>query len=653
MDNRGALSGARVGAGSSFHKIGDVSTMLGKYLGDTYVDGGSIRNQAVTAGYYLFCKSNNLYNSIKFAWLGDAGVKASGGKVSKAYGLTSKDGTSVNAVQATADNQPFLGGNIAPNERYALKNPNGGVNYMTHPTISFGATDAWSVTTVLNWNGKGSQTDFAIGGVNTVIGLRGTSGNKIFIRNESNTTVASTTYLEQYSGKAVILTMVAIGNGTILIYLNGIYSSTITTASNITLSNILGQSNNTTGKLMQYAIRSQALTSTEVLAEATYLRTIYPEMANVVIGTQTWTTSNAEIVCTPQGNLIPEMQAAANAEKFTNCGGVGQTDWIDSNGDGLANTLAKFDANVVSTFSIVTGNGFVGNAQRVYITSNYLYNSYITIGIALSKPKYHKITFKYRSSKNLYISGEDGLNQTYVTTNIGDCVSASFYYYSNSSYPNLTFHQLTPTVGDWYEIDELSCQEVGWSDSQNLYDYISGITSGSAEVKQYAAVKAAAMWCHYTANGTDAERQANGAVYGKLYNWFAIKLLQMDIDYYNTANPTALWGWRVPTQADFTTLSTYLGGDTVSGGKMKVAGTTYWTTPNTGADNSSGFSLLPSGRRLGSDGSFSLLNQYGYCYGSGELDATGDRFYTNNSDAVTTIARVVKTNGNSIRLIKV
>lgn len=53
----------------------------------------------------------------------------------------------------------------------------------------------------------------------------------------------------------------------------------------------------------------------------------------------------------------------------------------------------------------------------------------------------------------------------------------------------------------------------------------------------------------------------------------------------------------MPTQAEFSTLQTYLGGSTVAGGKMKVTGTDYWNTPNTGADNSSGFSALPNGYR--------------------------------------------------------
>ena len=80
----------------------------------------------------------------------------------------------------------------------------------------------------------------------------------------------------------------------------------------------------------------------------------------------------------------------------------------------------------------------------------------------------------------------------------------------------------------------------------------------------------------------------------------------MDIDYYNAANPSTPWGWRVPTQADFQTLSTYLGGDAVSGGKLKKEGFDYWLSPNY-ADNSSGFSALGGGARNSLTGAFSAI----------------------------------------------
>lgn len=76
------------------------------------------------------------------------------------------------------------------------------------------------------------------------------------------------------------------------------------------------------------------------------------------------------------------------------------------------------------------------------------------------------------------------------------------------------------------------------------------------------------------------------SAYGALYNWYSV----------NTGKlcPT---GWHVPTDAEWTILIDYLGGEGVAGGKMKEAGLTHWPTPNTGATNSSGFTALPGGCR--------------------------------------------------------
>jgi uncharacterized protein (TIGR02145 family) len=87
---------------------------------------------------------------------------------------------------------------------------------------------------------------------------------------------------------------------------------------------------------------------------------------------------------------------------------------------------------------------------------------------------------------------------------------------------------------------------------------------------------------------------SNNAIYGKLYNWYTTLG--------DTLCPT---GWGVPTDAEWTILTTYLGGESVAGGKMKSVGTAYWNTPNTGATNESGFSALPGGYRNNFGGSFS------------------------------------------------
>jgi uncharacterized protein (TIGR02145 family) len=92
------------------------------------------------------------------------------------------------------------------------------------------------------------------------------------------------------------------------------------------------------------------------------------------------------------------------------------------------------------------------------------------------------------------------------------------------------------------------------------------------------------------------------STYGTLYNWYCV----------NTGKlcPT---GWHVPTDSEWTTLSKYLGGESVAGGKLKEKGTSHWNSPNTGADNSSGFTALPGGHRL-SDGTFNYFGSLGHCW---------------------------------------
>lgn len=91
-------------------------------------------------------------------------------------------------------------------------------------------------------------------------------------------------------------------------------------------------------------------------------------------------------------------------------------------------------------------------------------------------------------------------------------------------------------------------------------------------------------WCYYMNN------TANGLVYGKLYNWYAV----------NDPRGLAPAGYHVPSYEEWTTLATFLGGTSVAGGKMKSTGTLQsgtglWKAPNTGATNSSGFTGFPGG----------------------------------------------------------
>jgi uncharacterized protein (TIGR02145 family) len=96
---------------------------------------------------------------------------------------------------------------------------------------------------------------------------------------------------------------------------------------------------------------------------------------------------------------------------------------------------------------------------------------------------------------------------------------------------------------------------------------------------------------------------SNCDVYGGLYQWGEM------VQYFNGATNGTTWdsdptgnvqgicptGWHLPTDAEWSALTSFLGGDSIAGGKMKEAGTVHWLTPNTGATNLSGFTALPGG----------------------------------------------------------
>jgi uncharacterized protein (TIGR02145 family) len=77
----------------------------------------------------------------------------------------------------------------------------------------------------------------------------------------------------------------------------------------------------------------------------------------------------------------------------------------------------------------------------------------------------------------------------------------------------------------------------------------------------------------------------------------------------------------VPSDTEWTTLTTYLGGESIAGGKLKEAGTTHWASPNTGATNETGFTALPGSYR-NDNGVFGNLEEVGAWWGSTEYSTT-------------------------------
>lgn len=131
--------------------------------------------------------------------------------------------------------------------------------------------------------------------------------------------------------------------------------------------------------------------------------------------------------------------------------------------------------------------------------------------------------------------------------------------------------------------------------------------------------------------------------YGRLYNWYAVS------DSRNIA-PT---GWHIPTDAEWTTLTNYIGGYSVAGGKLKEAGTTHWANPNKGATNETGFTALPGGYRDGYDGMFQWVTNYQYSWSSTEADTQNAWYRYMGYDCEDIVQEIwEKIYGFSVRCIK-
>ncbi len=118
-------------------------------------------------------------------------------------------------------------------------------------------------------------------------------------------------------------------------------------------------------------------------------------------------------------------------------------------------------------------------------------------------------------------------------------------------------------------------------------------------------------WCYYNSD------PSNETYYQKLYNWYAL------ID----PRGLAPSGWHIPSDAEWTTLSNFLGGDNVAGGPLKESGTLRWKSPNAGATNSSGFKGFPGGYR-DFDGKFHDIGSSGYWWSLPPVGTTNPWFRT-------------------------
>jgi uncharacterized protein (TIGR02145 family) len=326
----------------------------------------------------------------------------------------------------------------------------------------------------------------------------------------------------------------------------------------------------------------------------------------VQINTQVWTAKNYVETITPMGNVIPEMQTNAGVERVINGDFTIATGWTSGTGW----TIGSGVATAIASSGSLSQNTAIPAANK-YFKVTYTISTY-TSG---------SVKFQLEGG----IANGTVRNSAGTFTDIVKSTAAGALYIVGTSFTGV--------------IDNVSVQELGWKDSTVLYDGL--ITQGYTVAN---ATKEAAMWCYYSND------PALGAIYGRLYNWYAVSLLNTDIVAYNTANPGSL-DFKVPLLVDYTPLKDFLGFAAVAGGNMKAVGLTYWNTPNTGATNIAGFTSLGAGWRRDDTGTFINFGNHAKFW---VAEATKAIATTNASAALDTSSSgepIIR--GYSLRLLKV
>ncbi|MFZ4401156.1 MAG: FISUMP domain-containing protein [Bacteroidales bacterium] len=187
---------------------------------------------------------------------------------------------------------------------------------------------------------------------------------------------------------------------------------------------------------------------------------------------------------------------------------------------------------------------------------------------------------------------------------------------------------------NYYSIVQIGTQ-IWMAENLKTTKYINGIDIQNVTNNGNWATLVSGAYCNYNNDSS------NSAIYGKLYNFYAI----------SDTGKICPVNWHVPNNTEWTTLQTYLGGDIIAGGKLKETGLIHWKTPNTNATNETGFTALPGGYRY--DGAFYNILNNGYWWSS-TIDISGlptNRFlWYNHSDLTTNNAQ--KYSGFSVRCLK-
>ncbi|MFA5434038.1 MAG: fibrobacter succinogenes major paralogous domain-containing protein [Candidatus Paceibacterota bacterium] len=235
----------------------------------------------------------------------------------------------------------------------------------------------------------------------------------------------------------------------------------------------------------------------------------------------------------------------------------------------------------------------------------------ITVGIALSATQLNATadvagTFVYTPALGtvLSVGANQNLKVDFTPTDAVNYNTATKTVTINVTEINVTKITVTDIDGNVYHTVTIGTQ-VWMVENLKTTKYRDGTSIPNVTDNTAWSNLTTGAYCDY--NNTPS----NSSTYGRLYNWYVA----------TNAHNIAPTGWHVPTDADWSTLTTYLGFEFVVGGKLKEIGTTHWQSPNEGATNEAGFTALPGGHRH-SNGAFDDIGYYGTWWSATDVSAS-------------------------------
>ena len=177
-------------------------------------------------------------------------------------------------------------------------------------------------------------------------------------------------------------------------------------------------------------------------------------------------------------------------------------------------------------------------------------------------------------------------------------IKGAVYYGNQLSFTTLSLGMPSPGIGTVNDIDGNTYNTITLGTQVWMVENLK--TTHFRDGTEIPNITDNAPWSYNSTSTTPAycdynNTPANSDVYGRLYNLFALK----------DSRGIAPAGWHVPIYSEWNTLFNYLGGWEIAAGRMKETGYSHWLSPNTGADNSSGFTGLGTGDRAwSSNGTF-------------------------------------------------